>query len=65
MGSDRNLFNTVSRSTPADGTGSRPMTYTEMEKTVRSGAEWWGTQNAEDEARTIADDVGRRMGFVS
>ena len=41
------------------------MTFTESNELIRGTAEWQTTKNANDEARTIADDVGRMFGFVA
>ena len=65
MGSDESLFNQIASGMPDNETGSRTMTFTEANELIRGTAEWQTTKNANDEARTIADDVGRMFGFVA
>ena len=65
MGSDEGLFNQIASGMPDNETGSRTMTFTEANELIRGTAEWQTTKNANDEARTIADDVGRMFGFVA
>ena len=65
MGSDEGLFNQIASGMPDNETGSRTMTFTESNELIRGTAEWQTTKNANDEARTIADDVGRMFGFVA
>ena len=65
MGADEGLFNQIASGMPDNETGSRTMTFTESNELIRGTAEWQTTKNANDEARTIADDVGRMFGFVA
>ncbi len=65
MGADEGLFNQIASGMPDNETGSRTMTFTEANELIRGTAEWQTTKNANDEARTIADDVGRMFGFVA
>jgi hypothetical protein len=65
MGGDANWFDKIANGTPDNETGSRVMTYTEANKYVRGLPEWQTTKNANDEAREIADNIGRMFGFVA
>jgi len=65
MGGDANWFDKIANGTPDNETGSRVMTYTEANKFIRGLPEWQTTKNANDEAREIADNIGRMFGFVA
>ena len=62
---DSGLFDQIAMGMPDDKFGQRTMTFTEMNKYVRGLDEWQYTKNANDEARQVADNVGRMFGFVA
>ena len=47
------------------GAGGGPMSLSEAQTFTRSLPEWQYTKNAEDAARSMADNVGRMMGVVA
>ena len=62
---DSGLFDHIAMGMPDDKFGQRTMTFTEMNQYVRGLDEWQYTKNANDEARQVADNVGRMFGFVA
>ena len=62
---DSSLFDQIAAGMPDDKFGQRTMTFSEMNKYVRGLDEWQYTKNANDEARKVADNVGRMFGFVA
>ena len=62
---DSSIFDQIASGMPDDKFGQRTMTFTEMNEYVRGLDEWQYTKNANDEARQIANNVGRMFGFVA
>ena len=62
---DSGIFDQIASGMPDDKFGQRTMTFTEMNEYVRGLDEWQYTKNANDEARQIANNVGRMFGFVA
>ena len=62
---DSGIFDKIASGMPDEKFGQRTMTFTEMNEYVRGLDEWQYTKNANDEARQIANNVGRMFGFVA
>lgn len=62
---DSGIFDQIASGMPDEKFGQRTMTFTEMNEYVRGLDEWQYTKNANDEARQIANNVGRMFGFVA
>ena len=62
---DSGIFDQIASGMPDEKFGQRTMTFSEMNEYVRGLDEWQYTKNANDEARQIANNVGRMFGFVA
>jgi hypothetical protein len=62
---DSGIFDQIASGMPDEKFGQRTMTFAETNQYVRGLDEWQYTKNANDEARQIADNVGRMFGFVA
>ena len=62
---DSGIFDKIASGMPDEKFGQRTMTFAETNEYVRGLDEWQYTKNANDEARQIANNVGRMFGFVA
>jgi hypothetical protein len=62
---DSSIFDQIASGMPDEKFGQRTMTFAETNEYVRGLDEWQYTKNANDEARQIANNVGRMFGFVA
>lgn len=62
---DSGIFDQIASGMPDEKFGQRTMTFAETNEYVRGLDEWQYTKNANDEARQIANNVGRMFGFVA